>query len=202
MFLYFSLILTVVHPHSVGVVSTYFCIQLCLSVQIWFLVNPKYIYFFLKHSHVCFAGYLMQFMLSQDVILTYLASFFFYVSLTVRLGIFPINDHLDGLFFFSIYLFILSTLHVSSTWCLSSGEVNCAIHHLVWFTLEISERSRITDVLIKFVKCCTLCNTTKPVCLRPMYQAVTYMGKQIIHSANYCISRGLRKYICLFNRSE
>jgi len=74
MFLYFSLILTVVHLHSMGVVSTYFCIQQSLSVQIQFLVNPKYIYSFLKSSHVYFAGYLTQFMLSQSVILTYLAS--------------------------------------------------------------------------------------------------------------------------------
>jgi hypothetical protein len=57
-----------------------------------------------------------------NVILVWLLIAKFYVSLTVHLGIIPVNNQLDALF---EYIYFFNSLHVSSTQCSSSGETNC-----------------------------------------------------------------------------
>jgi hypothetical protein len=58
----------------------------------------------------------------------------FYVSLTVHLGIIPVNNQLDAQFFFS-YMFVSIFYMFRATSCSSSGESIVSIQLLVYVTL-------------------------------------------------------------------
>ena len=51
---------------------------------------------------------------------------------------FLVNDQRDAQFFFYVFIYIFNSLHVSSTLCSSSGEINCVTRPLVTVTVSVA----------------------------------------------------------------
>jgi len=103
----------------------------------------------------------------------------FYISLTVHLGIILVNNQLDALF--SMYLFISLLCMFRAIQCSSSGESIVSVNHLVCITLLIIRRIELYQYIIWHVSLCSSsgesnCINTSSGMYHSVYVTAWYAG--------------------------